>query len=574
MLARARKVLEGRWSFAVAAALAVLFTAPSLFGGRSFDDLNLENTARHVPVWAILAKRQQDHKTLVKMRDRGAVPWWSDPSGHSPAHLRPVGSLSHAIDFHAFPGKPMMWHLHSVLLYGLAAAVATLAYRRLLGPTWVAGLAAVLFAIDDGHGFAAGHVASRATLVALVLGGLGITAYDRAVRSGARVGYVVGPILVGLGMLSYELSAGFLGYVVAHLVTLDRRPWKRRLVTTVPWIVVTVAWAVAFEATGSGSTGSGIYTDPVTEPGVYVTRALKMLPGYAASLLVGIPSDFWPFVESRTWWLAWPVLLALSLLAAIALRPRDRMGAFLALGAALALVPSFAAWSNDRMLVVASFGVFGLVARHLGAVADGEPASRALGALFVAAHLVVAPLLLPVRANLLALTYGRVHAVAVPSIPSDDQLGKQTLVIANAPDFLIAASTFLRMADGGVAAARYRTLAITTDAISWQREDETTLVATVPEGLLRDPFSTLNRGDQVPFRAGDRVELTGLAVEVVAVVGGRPSVIRYHFALPLEDPSLRWLTWSGDRFVPWSPPAPGSQTVEPPIDYRRLMLGF
>lgn len=44
---------------------------------------------------------------------------------------------------------------------------------------------------------------------------------------------------------------------------------------------------------------------------------------------------------------------------------------------------------------------------------------------------------------------------------------------------------------------------------------------------------------------------------------GRPFTVRFRFAVPLEDPSLRWLQWKDNRFIPFTPPAVG-QTVTLP----------
>jgi hypothetical protein len=63
------------------------------------------------------------------------------------------------------------------------------------------------------------------------------------------------------------------------------------------------------------------------------------------------------------------------------------------------------------------------------------------------------------------------------------------------------------------------------------------------------------------FRVGDRVELTGMAVEIRKLTGdGRPAEAAFTFAVALEDPSLRWLQYKDGSFVPFIPPAV-SQTV-------------
>src|SRR5205085_12106795 len=98
-----------------------------------------------------------------------------------------------------------------------------------------------------------------------------------------------------------------------------------------------------------------------------------------------------------------------------ALRPRDRIAAFFAVGTAIATIPAFAAWPNDRLLPIPSFGAAALVAR---AVADPSTPRPAV-ALLVAAHLVRSPPLLPHRPNRMALTPGPKLPGAIQSVPAD-----------------------------------------------------------------------------------------------------------------------------------------------------------
>jgi len=40
--------------------------------------------------------------------------------------------------------------------------------------------------------------------------------------------------------------------------------------------------------------------------------------------------------------------------------------------------------------------------------------------------------------------------------------------------------------------------------------------------------------------------------------------VHYEFAVPLEDPSLRWMRWQDGVYVPWRPPALGETEELPP----------
>ena len=55
-----------------------------------------------------------------------------------------------------------------------------LLYRRILGPTWVAGLAALLYAIDEAHAAPAAYIANRNALIATCFGVLCLLCFARA----------------------------------------------------------------------------------------------------------------------------------------------------------------------------------------------------------------------------------------------------------------------------------------------------------------------------------------------------------------------------------------------------------
>ncbi len=62
-----------------------------------------------------------------------------------------------------------------------------------------------------------------------------------------------------------------------------------------------------------------------------------------------------------------------------------------------------------------------------------------------------------------------------------------------------------------------------------------------------------------PFTVGERLELTGLAVEILRVEQGRPAEVAFRFDEPLESPRWRWLTWQGRSYRPFElPPVGGS----------------
>lgn len=86
-----------------------------------------------------------------------------------------------------------------------------------------------------------------------------------------------------------------------------------------------------------------------------------------------------------------------------------------------------------------------------------------------------------------------------------------------------------------------------------------------PAGLFPTVFSRYLRGEDEPFHLSQRFEVSGLSVEVQHLTArGDPDEVLYEFAVPLEDPSLRWVRWKDGVYIPWRPPALGESEELPP----------
>src|SRR6202035_5124287 len=99
-----------------------------------------------------------------------------------------------------------------------------------------------------------------------------------------------------------------------------------------------------------------------------------------------------------------------------------------------------------------------------------------------------------------------------------------------------------------------------------ERRDADSLVVTLREGFVDDPFSQVARGASVPFHAGDVSRVAGMTAEVEQVTADdRPRRLRFRFDRPLDDPSLVWIIWDGQGFVPFAVPPVGEKRPVPGI---------
>jgi hypothetical protein len=201
--------------------------------------------------------------------------------------------------------------------------------------------------------------------------------------------------------------------------------------------------------------------------------------------------------------------------------------------------------------------------------------------LFLVLHLVVSPLVFTGEALVMKLFGERVdHLFA--GIGRDGELEGRTVVLVST----LSCMTDIMWLQG----LRYRGQAMPAHVVNvggacspatLTRRDERRLVVRprrgylLPRGQAPGPgrpalgfgyfaryMDHLFRSPLRPMRRGERVELTAATVEVADLTeDGRPAEAVFRFAVPLDDPSLRWLQLTEKGYVAFTPPEVG-ETVE------------
>lgn len=586
----------------VLTALAVLLAAPALFSGLQADDYFHRAWLRPFPEfpeltgpkWDLFAFSYGDPERVQRLMDLGIAPWWTLPELKM-AFCRPLSALAHALDYWLWPDNPALMHAHNLVWFAAFIAGACLCYRRILGPGMAAGLAMLLFALDDAHATPAGWIAGRNTLIAAALGMWCLAAHDRWRRDGWRPGAAVAPLLLVVSLLSAEAGVATLAYIVPHALFLDRAPWRRRLLALTPYFVAIVLWRIAWVARGYGVQGVESYVDPITAPLKFVWSVLEVGPILLLGQWALPPSDLYALYDvflsglSRWVWLAGTLFLVLA--AAIVL-PRvrgARTAAFWASGMMLALLPicATAGFPMDRLLLFVGLGAFGLLAQFLDAVwpspaagavslpgACSRPA-RVLATVFVGIHLLLAPLAFVARAAAPAGPEALTRQFYI-ELPADAAISGRDVVVVNAPSgTLVGMLPVERAAHGQSIPRRTRMLGPSLSAVTVTRENAHSLRVLAEDAYLFWSYDRLVRSLEYPFAAGQRIELAGMTVEILATTtDGRPSEARFDFDVPLEDPSLAWLQWREGKFGPFTPPAVGASIylprAAPKIEWLRL----
>jgi hypothetical protein len=553
------------------AAVGVALTLPSLWAGLYLDDYVLWTTATRAPALRDVFSNPLDMFAFIDgdpgrtrlMMDRGILPWWTFETARL-AFWRPTTSLTHWLDFTLLAHRPALMHLHSVAWFAVLLMVVTLAYRRLIGRTWVVGAAALLYATNGANALGVAWIASRSVLLATVSGVLCLWAHDRWRRSGWRPGASLSPLLLALGLSCAEGALGIVAYLFAHAVFLDPDARWRRALALVPCAVVSGAWLLLYRGLGYGLFAvSPMFVNPMDEPLPFLRRLVEHGPLLLASQWLGLPAD-------SSVGVGWPVaLLALTGigLAVIPLLRRDSVARFWCLGHVLALLPLATAPLMARYTSLVGLGAMALLAMFVAGVFDRDRwlpltpvvrwAASALAVVLVAIHATVSP----AQLALISARFTGATAVidrAAPGIAPDAGRPRQRIVVVRAPrSVFVVLPLLMRAARNEPIGAGTIALTYTAAPLQVSRVDARTLVV-IPRG--EQEFLLAPRD----LRPGQTIRLSGVNVRVDALSPeGRPLETRFTFDAALEEPSLKWIQWSAERdgYTTFTPPTIGETVI-------------
>jgi hypothetical protein len=575
LLDEIRVVLAGRRVVTLAVAIAALLGLPVLFQGLQADDHVLRGFLLRTPPWDRWAPAPLDLFRFYdgnvarshSLIDSGFSPWWSDPE-ISVMFFRPLSAFTHWVDFHLWPSAPALMHAQSLAWYLALVAAAGSLYRRLLGPGWVAGFAAVIYAVDHTHGTVFEWLSGRNALVAGTFAVLALLFHDRA-RSERRVILSLASAgCLALALAGGEVGLGAVGYLAAHVLFLDRDSLRARIVAVAPHLAVLVAWIVVYRTLGYGARGSGLYVDPTGTPFAFLRAVAAHLPLLLQIELGGFPPDILVFFQHvpPAFYAGSALLIGASFAAFWPLRSRP-LARFFFTGAILSTVLVCGVFPAGRMMLLPGLGLLGLVAQVVEGMADGtlawRPGPARAAAVFVAVwvgwgHLFLSPLVALWSSQELAVLE-RVVTQFSDSIGDDPALDRQRLVIVNSPDpFFSYYIRSQRISRGRVAPERMLVLASGRQGMEVTRLDERSLRVESDGGFYGAGTSVLTRSVANPVPAGTRFSYTGVRVEVTrSSPEGVAEEAIFHFDEPLEGVGLRWVEWKGRAFVPFVFPPVG-----------------
>lgn len=568
------------------ALLGMLLTSPSLTQGFQVDDYTHRyvilghkdfGAASKRPIMDLFAFIQNSkHRPVMEKVMRDQAPWWSF-KGLRLAFWRPLTSATHWLDYKLWPSSPFLMHLQNLLWFGFLLWLLALYYRRIFQGAWLAGFAALFYAMHHVFGLPVAWIANRNGLIATAFGVLCLLWFDRWRREGWTPGLPLGLLALTAGLLSAEAAIATCAYLFAYVCFLDPAPWRKRLLALVPFGVLVVAWRIVYKALGFQTYGSGFYIDPLSEISRFFFAVLERGP----LLLLGqwlfppvTPYPLLPLGVQRGMWI-WAALVLVGLIVLLWPLRHDKVARFWGTGMLLSVIPICATFPNDRLLFFVAIGGMGLLAQSIGGFwerASWLPDSsawlrfaRIAIAVLLGVHLFLSPLLLPLTTFQMAF-FDAFSDRAASSIKVDASNAEQTFVIVNSfnsfADFTIS---LRKMMQGKPFPRRLRTLAPGHAPTTVTRKDAHTLVIRPRDGYIL-AFDQLFRDPSIPLKVGTTRTLTNFVVTITrATPEGRPLEASFRFRWPLEDKRMHFYE-AGQKgaYKPFVFPKVGQSRTLPP----------
>ncbi|MCA9691763.1 MAG: hypothetical protein KC636_19315 [Myxococcales bacterium] len=287
-----------------------------------------------------------DPGELAALQQAGNLPWWSEP-GLTLAATRPLASALRYVELRALGPAPRSEHLHS-LAWWIALLGAAWWLLRAVLPRPAAGLAWLVYALDECHALPLAWIANRNALIAGALALTAVGAYVRARERGSSRLALVSLVAFQLSLWSSELALGAVGFVIAWELLCGARAGARRTSPRLAGLVVALAGlhVAAIAASGRGAAGSAVYVDPTRAPAAFLEVASGRLHALLGGLVLGDGS----IAPALAW-------AALALLALVLVTLRERGSLALLVGGVLALAPALAAPPHPRLVVLPALGL-------------------------------------------------------------------------------------------------------------------------------------------------------------------------------------------------------------------------
>lgn len=494
------------------------------------------------------------------------LPWWTEP-GMRLDLFRPLAALTHWVDHRAFAGAPWVMHAHSLLWYGVLVALVHRALRAFGTEPRAAALGTLIFGLSQAHAMNVGWVAARNSLMGATFVVLTLWLHRRWRAGSWSAGGVLAPLSFAAALLSNEGAIAGAGYLLAYALVLDDR--RHRFTALLPYVVIAIGWRAWYGAAQYGAQHTGIYLEPFADPIAYVGRTLLHGTAMLAARLGIAGLDGLGAVPGAyvvAFALGLPLLAAVTWVLRVRLRESRSLRAW-ALGMVLACATAGTSVPTDRGLLLVGIGGCVVLAELI--LWCRRPAARrlerGLGWTAIALHLVLSPLLLPLRVLTTPLLQSRIDEIGA-SFPDEPGVERRAVILLNAPtDLVMFYSRVAALREGRPFAGRLSYLYAGAGELTVTRVEPDVLEIVTDRAWLQAPLDRMFRAD-ARFSVGERHPGPCVTAEVVEV-DERRLPIRVRFSVHAERPGCApiFMAWRGKTPAPIALPEVGASLRLEPV---------
>jgi hypothetical protein len=602
-----------RVSVALVILLGIWLRWPSLYNGFFSDDMTAVAMVKGVyaspraplDLFNFTDGTPQDHARLMRY---GSLPWWTADHLRM-AMMRPLASALILVDQRLFGKHALPYHVHS-MVWWVALMLAAAGLFNDLFTVPVASAALLLFALEEGHTFTLGWIANRGALIAMVFCLLGLRAHLRWRRAGVRRAAYISSLCFALALLSGEWAFPLMGYVFAFELVGSTGTWRSRALALLPSALPSLVFAAVRARLGYGALNSGVYTDPLSEPLRFVFMIGERMPVFFADMVFSIPANYWvagsPWRDQLlgsglippdiwiqlpgwTFWHFWIGIAAmltvgLTLWAVLPARPANerRELYWLLLGALLSLLPMVSSFPHGRMVLPAALAFAPASAIVLHECArrlrrhwrrrsrGGVLLSACMGALLVYFQVWQAGSRSYDEARGTPHFFAAIRRLLVDAELDTTRIeDKRVVVLGVIEHTAMVFAPYVRWVFGQRMPRSWWTLTAAPYAHDIYRPAPNVLeMSTLGGPMLKSSIEQLYRAERFGMHVGDRIEIDGLRIEIMRMLGDFPQTVRFIFDKSVDDPSYVFLFSGPEGLGPARLPEVGGR-----VRYRRPSFG-
>lgn len=567
-----------------AMAAATLIALTTVFSGFTLDDYyhlaTLDGSGHGASPLDLFVFGTGAPEQTHALMEKGIFPWYTLP-GLKIHFFRPLSSALFSLDYYLFGRHAAFHHLHSLIWFALLAWGVALLYRRTL-PAPVAGLAILLYLLDDGHLGPVQWLSNRNALVSAAPALLGLAAHLRWREEGWRPGLPLSLLGYGIGFLGGETTLGISGFLFAYEMIGRRDALWVRLRALAPAGLLCVLYLAAYKLGGYGVAGSGVYLDPIGGLGGFLAEVPRRTLDLIGVQFFKLPVEVTFLASLGKMGLALRAATLAGALAVVLVARKVWSGldaearrnlAWLCAGSIVAALPGLAAYPSGRLMTLPSIGAFALIASFIHQCAGAAWASlpraqRAAAGTLVFLHAVYTPVVWITRGfavpGLAILSAGAFH---VTDLDDQSLSGKRVINICAGDMYTGFYSMVMRREMGLSQAHSWQTLSQAPFDHEVTRTGENRFEVRVHDGeMLSLPVEQFFRSAQFPLAVGQVVKLDAFEVQVLEMGAWGPTRLGLTFVQSLDSPDLRFLAWEKGELRPFAWPPVGVPVTLSPRD--------